>query len=176
MTTSLITYQQSLLKSITSINTNLHELTTPPAPLSPDTPEHQGRNRGKKEDGVAGAGGAVLVNKDEGRSPFLYVMVPLYMVVETDIHRHLVTTQLTWFSHAIGSPLYHHLILAVSSAALTDLSTRLANLESDRRQLRLTFKGLRSELKGFNSRFTKYAVSCSRTLPIIASSFFFPRS
>jgi hypothetical protein len=67
LTTSLITYQQSLLSSISKIETNIHELTVVPEPPSTDAPEHQGRNRGGKgkDDGKAG------LSKDEGRSPFL---------------------------------------------------------------------------------------------------------
>lgn len=51
-------------------------------------------------------------------------------------------------------------LLALCSAALTDLSTRLANLESDRRQLRSTFEGLRGDMQGFNKRFHSYEVRC----------------
>lgn len=43
-------------------------------------------------------------------------------------------------------------------AALMDLSTRLANLESERRQLRTTFEGLKEELIGHNIRFETFQV------------------
>ncbi|KAL7409718.1 hypothetical protein BDY24DRAFT_402237 [Mrakia frigida] len=48
--------------------------------------------------------------------------------------------------------------------ALNDLQARLANLESDRRQLRSTFEGLKGELQGFNSRFNSYETSQSSLL------------
>jgi hypothetical protein len=46
-----------------------------------------------------------------------------------------------------------------NSAALADLSTRLANLEVERKQLRSMFETMQTELSIHNSRLWKWKVS-----------------
>ena len=47
----------------------------------------------------------------------------------------------------------------MSSAALADLSTRLANLEVERKQLRSMFETMQSELSFHNSKLWSWKVS-----------------